>query len=241
VKSRGIPARSLGPHEGDSESSGEGFDFVQAQWCGAGQLSLKSRPLEVEPTTSEELHDGEPARVERGGQLLENGAHSTCVLSAHDAGQEVCTLNTLKVCRIHYMANSKPRGRTFPASAWWLTLVQQKLEQEMVDKGGKGMPAAALRISERVGRRPAWDHAPLTRLKDGKGPITTDLAEALCLEYELPPPVLYPRSHREALLMLAVAEAFDEPGKEPTVSPEELTERAKSIRQHGIRRPKRRA
>jgi hypothetical protein len=148
----------------------------------------------------------------------------------------MCTLITETLSKIHNMGAK--RGRTFPAEKWWIEAVQAGIRAAMKENEGDGIPALAERLAKKAKRK--VDHAFLTKIRDGKQQVTLELVDAFCDEFHLPPPVIYPHSKQEAIYLLAILSAFDSPeGPPENVSPEEVTERAREVMHHGIRRHRR--
>lgn len=96
------------------------------------------------------------------------------------------------------------RGRAIPVHPWWL-----RLARNLVLKDTRDLITLGKDLARRIdGKKKPFNYTQLSRFSQAQTGVTLELAEALCKEYRLPPPVLFPRSYEESVAMIGTSEKY---------------------------------
>jgi hypothetical protein len=105
-----------------------------------------------------------------------------------------------------------PRGKTIPVEPWWVDEAIVRIENDperTVPEVGKALGVAV--------ERTAFSRSFLSRFlnRDKSTKITLEFTQAVCSLYDMPPPVLFPRSREEALDLARKASEYpdDDPNR----------------------------
>lgn len=108
--------------------------------------------------------------------------------------QALCAQHTRKLSTVEGMATRSPE---IPVHEWWIDLAIDSLELEK-----RPLQELGRVLQQHVARAEPFSHSVISRFKSGDIGVTLDLAQALVLEYALPPPVFFPNSRELALELL---------------------------------------
>lgn len=104
--------------------------------------------------------------------------------------------------------DDKARAKGADIESWWMDEVRQIVEDRKADQD-ESLVELGKALAGAVGRPEAWSHSSVSRFLGEKN-LTTDLAEAFAVLFEIPLPIYVARSRAEALAMQQVARRYDD-------------------------------
>ena len=131
----------------------------------------------------------------------------------------------------------KPSQAIIPVREWWLTTAR-----DLIAKDGRTLTRLGEDLARHIPGKRKFEHAQLSRFKNGDVGATFELVIALCEEFEaLSQPIFFARSHAEAVELSGVARKYDPPRERVATSearpPSRLAEIVSIESRQGKRRP----